>query len=578
MNPIKIEKGAIEALKRTIRLHDRMDEFLEENDKGPSWDGDIILYSDSDLKVEHIQYRIPTQVKGKNDEKLLKRNSITYPVQYKNLRNYFNDGGICYFVIVISDNGERTAIFCSALTPIKLQAVLKGTEKNGPEQTKNIVLKRLKNSDKNELYKILLQFGHDSKEQGAGELVRRAISLNDMGKIDSMRMTTFATDNEEAIRNMKSGEACLFAHVVDADIWLPLSYDLQRQMEWIACRNINETFGVDGIPYYDDFKLKQNMDKTYMIQLSDNLSIDMEKNKVSFEPSTELEQIITDVKFLKIMQKGKSLFVGKKKLCNYDKLSYGEELQRELEDFNQIQAATVKFKISLNKRFGDFTDGDWIAINELVNIYQGKIRPKGEIAWHMWWWQGKVVPFFMAKGNAGEVFVENGICMGTFQITARGENGEYPVPAFINFKRDVWEKLYDVDENILLEEIEKGEMNLETQGNFSLLLVEVLSAYDLTKNEKYYDMAKLISDKLLEVDPENDYWKINKFQLLKRKRKLSEEELLDLEHMEEENDDKKVICAVNILLDNKRRAQKELDKMEEDDKEAFKTYPIYRLL
>lgn len=42
-----------------------MDEFLNEDDKEPVWDGNICLYTDSDLKSEHIQYRIPTQVKGK---------------------------------------------------------------------------------------------------------------------------------------------------------------------------------------------------------------------------------------------------------------------------------------------------------------------------------------------------------------------------------------------------------------------------------------------------------------------------------------------------------------------------------
>ena len=56
VNSIKIEKGAVEAIKKTIRLHDKMDELLQENDKGPSWDGDIYLYNNIDLKAEHIQY------------------------------------------------------------------------------------------------------------------------------------------------------------------------------------------------------------------------------------------------------------------------------------------------------------------------------------------------------------------------------------------------------------------------------------------------------------------------------------------------------------------------------------------
>jgi hypothetical protein len=64
-----------------------MDEFLKSDDKEPSWDGDIYLYTDSDLKAEHIQYRIPSQVKGRNNEDLLNRKSISYSVEYKNLRN-----------------------------------------------------------------------------------------------------------------------------------------------------------------------------------------------------------------------------------------------------------------------------------------------------------------------------------------------------------------------------------------------------------------------------------------------------------------------------------------------------------
>lgn len=39
---------------------------------------------------------------------------------------------------------------------------------------------RLKNNDKTLLYNMLLQFGHDSKEQGSGELVRKSISVSDL--------------------------------------------------------------------------------------------------------------------------------------------------------------------------------------------------------------------------------------------------------------------------------------------------------------------------------------------------------------------------------------------------------------
>lgn len=555
-----------------------MNEFLNEDDKEPVWDGNICLYTDSDLKSEHIQYRIPTQVKGKNDETLLRRSSITYSVKYKNLRAYAADGGVFYFVIIISDDGEDTSIFYNDLTPIKLQSLLRGKEKKKPEQTRSVPLKKLKNNDKKELYKILLQFAHDSKEQGAGELVRKAISLEDIEKIDSIRMTAFVSDRKEAIEKMTTGEACLFGHLTDTDIWLPFQYEAQKKMKLVPCIEWNETFGVDGIPYYNSFVIRQNADKDFAIQLSENLTLEIGNNKIVFDVKTKLEQVIKDIKFLTALQQGSTLYIGQKQIGKYDNINFSEGLQELINNCKQIQSAVMKFEINLGKKFSEFTDADWKAIDELLKIYRGEIKPKNETAWHIWWWQGKVVPFFLAIDANGELYVENGIHFKKICISIEGKDKRYQVPAMIMFKRDVWEKLYDVDEEILLKELEKGEFCKETEGNFSLLLIEILAAYDVTKSEKYYDLAKLISDKLLEVSPDNEYWKINKLQLLKRKRDLSEHELQELEDMEKETDDKKVICAVNILLENRRKAVKEFDAMSDEEKEMFLTYPIYNLL
>lgn len=71
---------------------------------------------------------------------------------------------------------------------------------------------------------------------------------------------------------------------------------------------------------------------------------------------------------------------------------------------------------------------------------------------------------------------------------------------------------------------------------------------------------------------------IGQILLLKRKRDLSEDELQELEDLEKTNNDKKVLCAINILLENKRKAKKLLDEMEKEDRELFLTYPIYNLL
>ena len=77
----------------------------------------------------------------------------------------------------------------------------------------------------------MLQFGHDSKEQGSGELVKKALLFKDLPKIDLIRTTTFVSDNAQAINMMSTGEACLFGHLLESDMWVPFSYDMQIKMD-----------------------------------------------------------------------------------------------------------------------------------------------------------------------------------------------------------------------------------------------------------------------------------------------------------------------------------------------------------
>ena len=53
MNSIKIEMGAVLALKNVIQLNDLMKEYINDNDKEPSWDGFIYLYK-SILNMSNI--------------------------------------------------------------------------------------------------------------------------------------------------------------------------------------------------------------------------------------------------------------------------------------------------------------------------------------------------------------------------------------------------------------------------------------------------------------------------------------------------------------------------------------------
>ena len=174
--------------------------------------------------------------------------------------------------------------------------------------------------------------------------------------------------------------------------------------------------------------------------------------------------------------------------------------------------------------------------------------------------------------RSGELCIENGVCCKYLKISVGTDDERYIVPAFTMFKRDVWEKLYDVDERILLEELDRGEFNDLTEGDFTQLFIEILSAYDTVQDEKYYNVAKSISDRLMKIDPDAAYLRINRLQLIKRKRDLAEGELQELENIEAGTNDKMMVCAVNILLENRRKAKKVLEEMSNEDKEIGRAH------
>ena len=583
MNSLKIEMGAVLALKNVIQLNDLMKDYINDNDKEPSWDGHIYLYNSDDMKAENIRYKIPVQVKGKNDESLLKRERISFPVEYKHLRNYYGDGGVFYVVVVISDDRRKTTIFYDDLTTVKLSALLKKSEDKKPDQTKNIVLQKLKKNDDSLLFKVLVQFGFDREHQGSGngEIIEKAININVLDKVDAIRVTSYLVTNEiEVLEKISTGELCLYGHRSDLDMWLPFDYEHQQEIQLKTVLLMNKSIGVDGKNYYDKYWVERMASGTPIIRVSKNLIIDLLGGKLNLEFHGNIEEIKKDVDFLYAVMNGTSFWVQNKKLSEYSDKNVPTDLQNKMEMITDFYNALKEINFICEKDFDDFNDEDWKSVRSLINIYHRNIKIKDDRnnEWCMWWWNGKVIPL-LAVWDDDEIKIVNWLTKEGYVIFTEKESGEkFKLPRGIMFRRDVWEKLYEVDEEILLNDIENSDYSEKTLGDLYLFFVEILSAYDVTKNEKYYSMATLLIKKLLQVEEDNENGIINRLQLLKRKRELSEKEISELESLEEKTENDMIMCAINVLLDNKHKAKQLINKLSEADQEIFKNYPIYNLL
>lgn len=584
MNAIKIEMGAVLALKNLIQLNDLMKDYINDNDKEPSWDGHINLYRSDDMKTENIKYRIPVQVKGKNDNSLLKKQRISFPVEYKHLRNYYQDGGVFYVVVAISDDRRKTTIFYNALTTVKLNALLKKSENKKPDQTKNIVLEKLKTNDHPFLFKILTQFGYDREKQGSGngEIIEKAINIDVIDKVDSIRVTSYIAENEaDALKKVSTGELCLYGHRSDLDMWLPFDFEHQKGMQLKRVLQMDKSIGIDGITYYDKYWVECIDSDKPIIKVSENLSIDLLGQKIKFEMNGNIQSLKKDVDFLYAALNGHTFWVENKKISEYSSVNLPVSLQETMEMLSDFYHALEEIDFTCNKKLSDFSEDNWQSVSKLISIYHRDVKlPEDKNnRWCMWWWDGKVVPLLMVRDEKGEIKIVNWLEKEEYVVSGEVESGErFVFPRGMLFKRDIGENLYDADEAVLLKDIERCDCPKGAAADLYLFFVEILSAYDTTKNEKYYDMATLLITKLLEVEKDNESGIINRLQLLKRKRELSEEEISELEKLEEKTENDMIVCAIHILLENRHKAKRLIDQLSEEDQKIFKSYPIYNLL
>ena len=380
---------------------------------------------------------------------------------------------------------------------------------------------------------------------------------------------------------VSSGELCLYGYRSDVDMWFPFDLEQQKDMRLKKVLQIDKTLGIDRQVYYNNYLVEREYSKDPIIRVSENLTIDLLGGKLNFNMHGNIKSLKRDVDFLYAILNGNTFWMDNKQVSEYTDVKLPADLKANMEMITDFYNALEEIEFSCDKRTDEFNENNWKAVTKLINVYHRKIKLKEDdkSEWYIWWWDEKIIPILIVKDENDKTQIVNWIGKEGYAVfTERETGGQSRLPKGLLFKRDIWERLYDVDEEILLRDIEKSDYSERTLNDLYMFFVEILAAYDITRNEKYFDMAQLLSNKLLQVDENNEYGIINKLQLLKRKRELSEDEISVLEKLEENTNDSMVRSAVNILLENKHNAKKLVNQLSEEDQATFKQFPIYNLL
>lgn len=127
MNKKAIETISVNAVRDSVVVSDFLDQYIPDNDKEPSWDGSVYIYTDKSKTKDKLKGKLPVQVKGTEKDDLSK-NEISFPVSTADLNNYLNDGGVMFFVVYIGHGGLVKQIYYCELPPIKLRMYLAKAE------------------------------------------------------------------------------------------------------------------------------------------------------------------------------------------------------------------------------------------------------------------------------------------------------------------------------------------------------------------------------------------------------------------------------------------------------------------
>ena len=255
MNSNRIESLAVNAVEDYFTKIKRINPMIPFADKEPSWDGFLYLYPDGSMKKETMIGRIPVQVKGKTGEFV---ESLSYPINTSDLRNYMREGGCIYFVVLINDRQERK-IFYRMLIPVELQNILKGKEQ---QKSINVKMKPLEDSD--DVYHSLVDFYRDMKKQTGSPI--KTLSLKDLvdGNYDTFRFFLSGFDaSKESLESFITSKAiCLYVKSTDANASdIPIR---EGRCFLKLIQDVKQAVSVNGTVFYNSFEKTNEKNKVIL--------------------------------------------------------------------------------------------------------------------------------------------------------------------------------------------------------------------------------------------------------------------------------------------------------------------------
>lgn len=563
-----LEEISISKIKEILRSYKIFKSFINENDKEPSWDGFIFVYNKENTeRKDELRGRIPIQIKATEVEKI-KNKKIPFSMKLSDLNNYFNDGGVMFFVVEINEQ-EECRIFLKSLLPVDIKIILEQAKNKNNTKFVTVQIDKIlkKHSNfKEECYNFLLH-----KQNQGIELVNRALPLDKI-----------STAN---IRIMSNSYMPLG---VDTEIYPYIKDNLGQMIPVLTKIKIDEigytlekSISAKGKEYFSNYIYHDGNEK--YIEFGDVIRLDIIRNKIDYlESEKYANERLKTLQFLQMAVCEGCFYINDELV----ELALDNEsltgLEEELQFINRLKIVCDKFHIDFNKIcLKDMTNKDAYFMKVLENIQYEWMTTDCIIDINsftrMRFLDNDIILWKCISGDKTD-YID--FYAKQCKIVLGGDSAKDKVfiSRFSMLEKNLLKCVNFDKETIIDSIVELKEHNNEfVAENYNLFVLELIKVWDEINDNRYLEVADFILD-WIEKNLEEGIFIINKAQIEYRlNKKLSFETLDQLYKIKFQTKDISTKAAIEILIGNRENFKSLYDEMKVDEKSKFSEYPIYNL-
>lgn len=584
------EKIATNHVELAISKADHLVSHINSNDKEPSWDGDVEVYKKSGhvhAKADLI-LKVPVQVKG-HIKPNLKKKSIKYSIQYSDLRNYLYVGGTIFFVVYFDEKDEHHTIYYVGLLPFDLKKMLKD-HKGDLSKCKSIELKVFP-TKKEDIDDIFLNFAHHMNRQRAAinsallsfdsDLPTNTISLG--------YSTSAAKHYDLPLDYFFDHETYIYA-VLPQKVELPIAH-LDRIELFSFTRDA--PISVDSKVYFKSYTVTRSKISTVIrfgkgIQMSFSTTQSL-PTKFNFTLSGTLSERIKDAEFMIAALSAHHYEINGGKIAFSEancanlptlqkKLSFLLDVKKTLDAVHvtadlDCSSLSVTDNTNLSILRAALIDKEPIKMCSSQSLLQTCHIANLELL--LW-----VVP---TEENSEYYNIYDFNYVPLIYREFDKNDKEYPSTHFVMLNKDAMLKYCNIDYNALLDAVQHVPFSKDYSHSLNALLLEMLKAYDESKNSRIelLSTATTLALWIKDSDPytEHPIAILNYLQSVKRSRTLTSTEQAEiLSLIEAAQDNESIYVGAYLLLDNPVAAKIHFDKLPEESQKFFESCPIYHFM